>query len=350
MEQRKSLALVDVMRRSREVLHGEGRHRRVGEFLGPYRLVRRIARGGMAPSTKRATRCSHDPSRSSWKRRESGDARIEGEAGAVNHCCSLTTVTPEVTQRAHCSTLWVRSYLSRNSSGALGRLRALTTIAASPRDPSWFSQVVVWTGRCRAVAGWNGSAKRRSFSLSAYMVGCSDGASGAGGSSGASGAAGASNGGSGGSMDAGTDAILDAGPAPACPNGEVPPFAFEPPPNIGPLFDGWPVRTVDQQQVNDILASWKLRVDGMVDTPFELSFYEMLCLARRDQIVDFHCVEGWSIYDVPWNGMHPVHPAGSCWSDLRRDAHHLPHDRRQVQRVAAHRGRAGAQDSACVRV
>ena len=29
-----------------------------------------------------------------------------------------------------------------------------------------------------------------------------------------------------------------------------------------------------------------------------------MALPRQNQVVDFHCVEGWSILDVPWNGLH----------------------------------------------
>lgn len=161
------------------------------------------------------------------------------------------------------------------------------------------------------------------FSLSAYMVGCGDGDAGAGGEAGSAGSAGsggnagsggsAGTGGTGGSagsgggvVDAGSDAqgVLEAGPTPVCPSGEVPPFQFMPSPASGPLFDSWPVRTVDQQQVSSILSEWKLRIDGMTQSTVELSFYDLLCLARQDQVVDFHCVEGWSVQDVPWNGVH----------------------------------------------
>lgn len=71
-----------------------------------------------------------------------------------------------------------------------------------------------------------------------------------------------------------------------------------------PAWEDWPVRTVDHQELATILASWRLVVDGMVDTPLELSFADLLALERLDVDVDFHCVEGWSIYDVPWNGVH----------------------------------------------
>lgn len=165
------------------------------------------------------------------------------------------------------------------------------------------------------------------FSLSAYMLGCGDdagaggeaGGAGSGGSAGASGAAGSSGstgggatggaagsaGSGGGGVDAGSDAaVVEAGPTPACASGEVPPFQFTPTSNSVPPFDGWPVRTVDQQKVSTILSQWKLRIDGMTQSTVELSFYDLLCLARQNQVTDFHCVEGWSVQDIPWNGVH----------------------------------------------
>ena len=59
-----------------------------------------------------------------------------------------------------------------------------------------------------------------------------------------------------------------------------------------------------QTHIDAILKDWKLTVDGMVDSPASYSFDELLALARQDQVSDFHCVEGWSVYDVPWNGLH----------------------------------------------
>ncbi len=106
--------------------------------------------------------------------------------------------------------------------------------------------------------------------------------------------------------DAGPDSsVADAGPdaaqTPLCadPAGELP---FEPGTLEG--FADWGERTVDEQDLSWILQHWRLTVDGLVDTPRSLSFADLFCLDRQDQIVDFHCVEGWSIYDVPWNGIH----------------------------------------------
>ena len=75
-------------------------------------------------------------------------------------------------------------------------------------------------------------------------------------------------------------------------------------PGTHDIFGSWPVRTVDPQVLADILASWTLRIDGLVEEPVTLSFAELTHLSRQDQVMDFHCVEGWSVLDVPWNGVH----------------------------------------------
>ena len=87
----------------------------------------------------------------------------------------------------------------------------------------------------------------------------------------------------------------------ACAAGSAP---FRPGDGSAAIFTGWGERTVDEQDLARILAGWRLRVDGMVERPASYSFADLLCLPRQDQVTDFHCVEGWSIYDVPWAGVH----------------------------------------------
>lgn len=84
----------------------------------------------------------------------------------------------------------------------------------------------------------------------------------------------------------------------------TPDWSFAPPEDPPSIYSDWPSRTVDRQDLVTILATWRLRIDGMVDRPVELSFADLLELTRQDQTTDFHCVEGWSVYDVPWNGVH----------------------------------------------
>jgi len=69
-------------------------------------------------------------------------------------------------------------------------------------------------------------------------------------------------------------------------------------------IDNWGQRTVDPQRLDDILANWQLAVDGLVDNKLNLNFAQLVDLRSHNPVMDFHCVEGWSVYDVPWNGVH----------------------------------------------
>jgi DMSO/TMAO reductase YedYZ molybdopterin-dependent catalytic subunit len=80
-------------------------------------------------------------------------------------------------------------------------------------------------------------------------------------------------------------------------------FSFQPGTGRGGVFAEWPVRTVDTQDLLPILARWRLEIGGLVEEPRSYTFSEIMSLPRLDQVKDFHCVEGWSVYDVPWNGI-----------------------------------------------
>ncbi|MBU1219959.1 molybdopterin-dependent oxidoreductase [Myxococcota bacterium] len=81
-------------------------------------------------------------------------------------------------------------------------------------------------------------------------------------------------------------------------------YPFSPGEGTSDIFKTWPERTVDVQNIENTLASWKLTVDGMVETPVTLRFHELVELTPLNLLMDFHCVEGWSIWDIPWNGFH----------------------------------------------
>ena len=68
-------------------------------------------------------------------------------------------------------------------------------------------------------------------------------------------------------------------------------------------IDNWGERTVDPQRLDNILANWQLSVGGLVENELSLNFDQLVALPSHDPVVDFHCVEGWSVYDVPWNGV-----------------------------------------------
>ena len=80
-------------------------------------------------------------------------------------------------------------------------------------------------------------------------------------------------------------------------------FPFQPSDGQGELFTDWKSNTVDTQNLADILSTWSLAIGGMVAKPLVLAFADLLALERQDQVTDFHCVEGWSVDDVPWNGV-----------------------------------------------
>lgn len=97
---------------------------------------------------------------------------------------------------------------------------------------------------------------------------------------------------------------VDTGDGGSPPSTDSTSFAFQPGEEEGEVFENWGERTVDRQDLETILKTWTLRVDGLVEKPFSLSFGDLLKLERRDMVADFHCVEGWSVFDIPWNGVH----------------------------------------------
>jgi DMSO/TMAO reductase YedYZ molybdopterin-dependent catalytic subunit len=80
-------------------------------------------------------------------------------------------------------------------------------------------------------------------------------------------------------------------------------FGFAPGPALAPPLDRWGERTVDAQDLASIVRTWQLTVDGMVGSRRVLTFQELTALPRQTQVTDFHCVEGWSVEDVPWGGV-----------------------------------------------
>ncbi len=50
-------------------------------------------------------------------------------------------------------------------------------------------------------------------------------------------------------------------------------------------------------------ARYRLRVDGLVEKPFELTYEDLLAQPGVEQVSDFHCVEGWGVKAVPWKGI-----------------------------------------------
>jgi DMSO/TMAO reductase YedYZ molybdopterin-dependent catalytic subunit len=68
------------------------------------------------------------------------------------------------------------------------------------------------------------------------------------------------------------------------------------------LTEKWPVLDLGIQPRLDT-ASWRLAVDGAVETPLSLSWDELLALPQVEDVQDFHCVTGWSRMDLRFGGV-----------------------------------------------
>ncbi len=64
----------------------------------------------------------------------------------------------------------------------------------------------------------------------------------------------------------------------------------------------WPVLDLGIKPRVDA-ASWRLKVDGAVNEPLELSYDELLALPQVEIEADFHCVTTWSRMDLRWVGV-----------------------------------------------
>lgn len=82
---------------------------------------------------------------------------------------------------------------------------------------------------------------------------------------------------------------------------------------------GWRIYTVAASMPTYDPATFRLRVDGLVEHPLELSLDDLRALPRARQVSDFHCVTGWSVRDVRW--------AGVRFADLLREAGARPEAR-----------------------
>ena len=57
------------------------------------------------------------------------------------------------------------------------------------------------------------------------------------------------------------------------------------------------IRSVEGTQRVD-LKTWRLKIEGLVEKPFSLSFAEMQALPKKTQVRNFICVEGWGLDNV----------------------------------------------------
>lgn len=50
-------------------------------------------------------------------------------------------------------------------------------------------------------------------------------------------------------------------------------------------------------------ADYRLKVDGLVDRPLELTLGDLRSRPQTELVRDFQCVTGWRVPDVPWKGV-----------------------------------------------
>ena len=66
---------------------------------------------------------------------------------------------------------------------------------------------------------------------------------------------------------------------------------------------GWRYYTVTGDYPSRSHAAYTLRVGGLVDRPFTLTYAELLALPPTRLDRDFQCVTGWRVADVKWQGV-----------------------------------------------
>ena len=66
---------------------------------------------------------------------------------------------------------------------------------------------------------------------------------------------------------------------------------------------GWRIYTVADSMPTFDRTTWRLRIDGLVQRPLELSYDELLALPKANQVSTFHCVTGWVVDNVRWGGV-----------------------------------------------
>ena len=70
-----------------------------------------------------------------------------------------------------------------------------------------------------------------------------------------------------------------------------------------PVGGQWRIYSIAQPYPRYDPASWRLRIDGLVDRPQSLSMSELQRVGMVEQTSDFHCVTGWSVLGVRWRGV-----------------------------------------------
>lgn len=71
----------------------------------------------------------------------------------------------------------------------------------------------------------------------------------------------------------------------------------------GLIPSGWRIYTVASTMPTFDPRTWRLRIDGLVDQPQSISYADLRDLPRAEQVSTFHCVTGWAVKNVRWQGV-----------------------------------------------
>lgn len=66
---------------------------------------------------------------------------------------------------------------------------------------------------------------------------------------------------------------------------------------------GWRIYTIGSAIPRLDPDAYRLTIAGAVERPVSYSLADLRALPQATQVSDFHCVTGWSVYDVSWRGV-----------------------------------------------
>ena len=78
-------------------------------------------------------------------------------------------------------------------------------------------------------------------------------------------------------------------------------------------------------------ASWRLCIDGLVETPLDLALRDLAAMPQRLMVDDFSCLEGWTVPGLRWRGVavadlldRAATPPEAAWVQISADDFSLP--------------------------
>jgi DMSO/TMAO reductase YedYZ molybdopterin-dependent catalytic subunit len=70
-----------------------------------------------------------------------------------------------------------------------------------------------------------------------------------------------------------------------------------------PVAGGFRLYTITDSFPGTNVATWRLKVTGMVDRPLSLSLDDLKAMTPTSLVRDFQCVTGWRVQGVHWTGV-----------------------------------------------